>query len=213
LIPTLESYNPRFRDVIWRTSRSLAGDYEILSEVLDEAWKRCVVEETGEFVAFDEFALTQQPLGLQRNLVRRAMERLHPEEPDISYATLERASNFIADPEGHRRVSTDLTGGVHLLREGTLIYMVASNVNLPIERWPQMPDADNTIPLRIPSQINLSGGWKLNCERWNIASLALSSLRTIFGRGWMPMGFRMRWSYVSARRETASSRWGWMVMW
>ena len=63
LIPTLESYNPRFREVIWRTSRSLAGDYEILSEVLDEAWKRCVVEETAEFVAFDEFALTQQPLG------------------------------------------------------------------------------------------------------------------------------------------------------
>src|SRR5919108_3943031 len=58
LIPTLESYNPRFREVIWRTSRSLAADFEILSEVLDEAWKRCVVEETAEFVAFDEPTLT-----------------------------------------------------------------------------------------------------------------------------------------------------------
>jgi tRNA(Ile)-lysidine synthase len=177
LIPTLESYNPRFREVIWRTSRSLASDYEILSEVLDEAWKRCVVEETAEFAAFDESLLSQQPLGLQRNLVRRAMERLHPEDSDVSYATLERASNFIASQDGNRRVRTDLTGGVHLLREGTLIYIVASNVNLPVERWPQMPDASNTIPLKIPSQLNLSGGWKLSCERWNIPLLALEQAR------------------------------------
>src|SRR5215217_3783072 len=162
LLPTLESYNPRFREVIWRTSRSLAGDYEILSQVLDEAWKRCVVEATAEFVAFDEPTLTQQPLGLQRNLVRRALEYLHPEDPEVTYATLERAANFIADHHGYRRIRTDLRGGVHLLREGMLIYMVASNVTLPIERWPQMPDGSDTIPLKIPSQIPLSGGWKLN---------------------------------------------------
>src|SRR5512139_1887129 len=53
LIPTLESYNPRFREVIWRTSRSLASDYEILSSVLDESWKACVVQENVGFVAFD----------------------------------------------------------------------------------------------------------------------------------------------------------------
>jgi tRNA(Ile)-lysidine synthase len=177
LIPTLESYNPRFREVIWRTSRSLAGDYEILSDVLDGAWKECVVEETGEFVAFDESALTQQQIGLQRNLVRRAMERLHGQEPDVSYATLERASNFIADRDGTRRARTDLSGGVHLLREGSLIYVVASKVTLPIERWPQMPEGSDTLPLKVPSQISLAGGWKLSCERWNIASLALEQAR------------------------------------
>jgi tRNA(Ile)-lysidine synthase len=177
LIPTLESYNPRFREVIWRTSRSLTGDYEILAEVLDEAWKRCVVEETAEFVAFDESALSQQPLGLQRNMVRRAMERLHPQDSDVSYATLERASNFIAAVDGNRRVRTDLSGGVHLLREGALIYVVANQVTLPIERWPQMPESGDTLPLKIPTQIPLSGGWKLNCERWNIASLALEQAR------------------------------------
>ena len=178
LIPTLESYNPRFREVIWRTSRSLTGDHEVLAEVVEDAWKRCVEEETDEFVAFDESVLTQQPLGLQRNLIRRAMERLHPQDPDVSYATLERASNFIASHDGNRRVRTDLSGGVHLLREGALIYVVASKVTLPVERWPQMPDTSDNLPLKIPTQIPLSGGWKLNCERWNIASLALEQART-----------------------------------
>ena len=177
LIPTLESYNPRFREVIWRTSRSLAADHEILSQVLDEAWKACIVEENADFIAFDEAALVKQPVGLQRNLVRRAVERLHPGEMDVSYATLERASSFILDEDGKRRARTDLTGGVHLLREGALIYVVAGKVTLPIERWPQMPDDSNTISLQMPSQVSLSGGWKLNCERWNIASLALEQAR------------------------------------
>lgn len=178
LIPTLESYNPRFREVIWRTSRSLTGDHEVLAEVVEDAWKRCVEEETDEFVAFNQSVLTQQPLGLQRNLIRRAMEHLHPQDPDVSYATLERASNFIASQDGNRRVRTDLSGGVHLLREGPLIYVVASKVTLPVERWPQMPDTSDTLPLKIPTQVSLSGGWKLNCERWNIASLALEQART-----------------------------------
>src|ERR1051325_3801274 len=97
LIPTLETYNPRFREVIWRTSRSLAGDYEILAGILDEAWKVCVLQDTSGFVTFDSAALIQQPIGLQRNLIRRAVGRIHPDELDLNYATLERATSFISD--------------------------------------------------------------------------------------------------------------------
>jgi tRNA(Ile)-lysidine synthase len=177
LIPTLESYNQRFREVIWRTSRSLAGDYEILTTILDDAWKVCVVQENPGFITFESSALTKQPLGLQRNLVRRAIEFVHPDELDINYATLERATNFISDPEGGHPIRMDLTGGVHLLREGSLIYIAARNVTLPVERWPQMPDESNTISLKIPGSVKLAGGWKLNCERWNIASLATEQAR------------------------------------
>jgi tRNA(Ile)-lysidine synthase len=35
-----------------------------------------------------------------------------------------------------------------------------------------MPDDSNVILLNIPGTVKLSAGWKLNCERWNIASLA-----------------------------------------
>ena len=173
LIPTLESYNSRFREVLWRTSRSLAGDYEILSHVMDEAWKSCVVQESPGFVAFDSAALARHPAGLQRNLVRRAIEHIRPDEPDISYNTLERAAYFIT----HEDRRTDLTGGLHMVREGLFIYVVAGNVTLPIERWPQMPEATNIVPLNVPGQVALSGDWKLNCERWNIASLALEQAR------------------------------------
>lgn len=173
LIPTLESYNPRLREVLWRTSRSLAGDYEILAGVLDEAWKSCVVQEATDFITFEGASLAEQPLGLQRHLVRRAIERIQPDAADVSYATLERASSFISGPEENRRVRMDLSGGLDMLREGVLIYVVRGNVTLPIERWPQMPVESNTISLKIPCQVSLPGGWRLSCERWNIASLAL----------------------------------------
>jgi tRNA(Ile)-lysidine synthase len=177
LIPTLESYNQRFREVVWRRSLSLGADYEILASVLDDAWKVCVVQQTTGFITFDSSALTKQPLGLQRNLIRRAIEVVHPDELDINYATLERAANFISDPDGGHHIRLDLTGGVHLLREGSWIYIAAKNVTLPVERWPQMPDETNTISLQIPGSVKLSGGWKLNCERWNIASLATEQAR------------------------------------
>ena len=177
LIPTLESYNQRFREAIWRTSRSLAGDYEILVSILEEAWKVCVLQETSGFITFDSAALTGQPVALQRNLIRRAIEHVHPDELDINYGTLERATNFISDPDVTRHIRMDLTGGVHLLREASLIYIAARNVTLPVERWPQMPDQSNIISLDIPGTVKLSGGWKLNCERWNIASLATEQAR------------------------------------
>ncbi len=148
LIPSLESYNPRFREVVWRTSRSLAGDYEILSNVLDEAWKKCITQKSEGFIAFDLLALMEQPLGLQRNLIRRAIERLHPDEFDVSYTILERAAHFISNQDEHRRIRMDLIGGLHLLREGKLIYVVAGHITLPIERWPQMPNESATIPLK-----------------------------------------------------------------
>lgn len=171
LIPTLETYNPRFREAIWRTSRSLEGDHEILSKVLDEVWQTCVVQVKDGFVTFDADELARQPVGLQRNLVRRAIERIHPGELDLTYATLERASNFICEDPPQARM--DLLGGIHMLREGSLIYVVLGHITLPIERWPQMPKDSHTIPLKVPSQIPLLGGWKLSCELWNIASLAL----------------------------------------
>jgi len=47
LIPQLENYNPRFREAVLRTARSLTDDHSALSEVLDAAWIECVKSERG----------------------------------------------------------------------------------------------------------------------------------------------------------------------
>src|SRR5258706_3603111 len=178
LIPALESYNPRIREVIWRASRSLAGDHEIIVQAMDDAWKKCVVQENADFVTSDSSWLKKLPLGLQRNLIRRAIERIRPEDLDIGYAAFERAGHFINTATQHHHARLDLAGDLHLLHEGQLIYVVAGDATLPVERWPQMPDDSSTIALKIPGSVKLSGGWRLNCERWNIASLAMEQARS-----------------------------------
>jgi tRNA(Ile)-lysidine synthase len=176
LIPALESYNPRFKDAVWRTTHSLAGDHEILMNVVDTVWEKCVVQQAADFVSFDASSLTKHPLGLQRHLIRHAIDTIHPQGMDVSFATLERATKFINDP--NRRPRMDLAGGLHLLREGMLIYILENESDLFIERWPQMPDGNNAVSLKVPGSITLSGGWKLNCERWNMASLAMEQARS-----------------------------------
>ena len=176
LLPSLESYNPRFKDAVWRTTHSLAADHEIIMKVVDDAWGKCVVQQAVDFVSFDASALMKYSLGLQRHLIRHAIDKIHPQGMDVNFATLERATKYVNDP--NRRSRMDLAGGLHLLREGMLIYLLEDKSDLFIERWPQMPDGSNVVSLDVPGSVTLSGGWKLNCERWNMASLAMEQARS-----------------------------------
>ncbi|MBI4762428.1 MAG: tRNA lysidine(34) synthetase TilS [Chloroflexota bacterium] len=176
LIPILESYNPRFREVLKRTAHSLAADHEILLQVVESAWSESVVQQTDNFIAFDIPALTKQPLGLQRHLIRRSLELLRPDNLDVTFAALERAVHFINDPAHRSRM--ELGSDLHLLREGALVYLLTGDSDLPIERWPQLPEGQDVIPLPVPGVVSLAGGWKMTSERWNMASLAMDQARS-----------------------------------
>ena len=43
LIPTLETYNPKFREAVWRTVQSLNADYAILKETLNSDWNKSLI--------------------------------------------------------------------------------------------------------------------------------------------------------------------------
>jgi tRNA(Ile)-lysidine synthase len=174
LIPQLEAYNPRVREAIWRTARSLAGDYSALTEVLDATWRECVRWERKGLIAFDATLLCAYAPGLQRNLIRRALEQVIPEVADLRFSTLDNAATFLSS---RRYGRIDLTGGVRLFLEGTQAYVAGKGVKLPFERWPQMPRSETFLVLPIPGQIELSGGWLFSSEQWRIPALALENAR------------------------------------
>jgi hypothetical protein len=62
---------------------------------------------------------------------------------------------------------------VRLLLEGDLVYVASKAVQLPFERWPQMPHSVDSLALPVPGQLTLSGGWTFSCEQWRIPALAL----------------------------------------
>jgi tRNA(Ile)-lysidine synthase len=170
LIPQLETYNTRFREAVWRTAHSLADDYAALIEVVDATWNECVNSERTGMITFNAELLSTYAPGLQRNLIRRALEHIAPDITDLRFSTLDSAAEFLSTKRYGR---IDLTGGVRLLLEGDLVYVANKGVKLPFERWPQMPQSEDALMLPIPGQLNLSGGWLFSCEQWRIPALAL----------------------------------------
>jgi tRNA(Ile)-lysidine synthase len=166
LIPNLESYNPKFREAVLRMSQSLKGDYALLTEMLEVAWQESVVEADENFITFDSDLLSKYSLGLQRNLVKHAMQTLQP-EVDVSYSILERAANAINDPVHFSRM--DLKGGLRMFRESNHLYICTLDAELPFNLWPQFT---GTSPVSVPGQVELAGGWKFSCERWGMPVLA-----------------------------------------
>ncbi|MCJ7436095.1 MAG: tRNA lysidine(34) synthetase TilS, partial [Anaerolineales bacterium] len=169
LIPTLETYNPKFREAISRTSQSLTADHAFLTETVDAEWTECVVQHNPEYIIFDGEKLVTRSIGLRRNLVRRAISILRPSQ-DVNYAALERASTFISGPHGPTRV--DLKGGLRLFREASHFIIATSKAGLDIHKWPQMPVDKPVLQIVIPAQVDLSGGWKFTSERWRLPALA-----------------------------------------
>jgi tRNA(Ile)-lysidine synthase len=167
LIPNLESYNPKFRDAVLRMSQSLKGDFAFVMETLEAAWQETVTAMEEEVITFDSYLLSQRSLGLQRNLIKHAMQTLHP-DIEVNFSALERATNLIKD-SAHSSV-VDLKGGLRMLREANHVYICTLNAKLPFTLWPQMPGTA-PVPVSIPGQIALAGGWKLICERWHIPAL------------------------------------------
>ena len=168
LIPNLESYNPKFRETVLRMSQSLKGDYALLMEMLETAWQETVMDADQNSITFDSDLLSKCSLGLQRNLVKHAMQTLRP-AVDVNYSTLERAVHAINNPAHSSRV--DLKGGLRMFRESNHWYICTLDAELPFNLWPQLTGLVS-VQLSVPSQVELAGGWKFNCESWGMPILA-----------------------------------------
>ena len=167
LIPTLETYNPKFREAIARMSQSLKGDYGFIKEILESEWKDIALEMNADYIAFDSTRLTNASLGLRRNLLKHAMQILRP-NIDVSFSALERAMHMIDSTTSNHM---DLKGGLHLIRESNLIYLCTADAELPFDLYPQMP-SDQSIQVSLSNTVLLTGGWKFTAEPWRLPALA-----------------------------------------
>jgi tRNA(Ile)-lysidine synthase len=49
LIPYLQEYNPRIKEVLWRMSQTAVGDYDVIEDVTSAAWDRSQIAEGRRF--------------------------------------------------------------------------------------------------------------------------------------------------------------------
>jgi tRNA(Ile)-lysidine synthase len=199
LIPYLEGYNPQLREIIWRTAEILAGDEEALTLAANRAWGECILEEGDEFVAFKQLSLSDQPLGLKRRLLRKAIERLRPGLRDVDFNSVERALDFLIRPSRSRQM--DLGLGLRVLIEKERFYLAAWEADLPTRDWPQLPSGKR-FNLEIPGTLSLGEGWSLRAvvEQGEDIQVRIRANKNPF-QAWVDVGEATPTLHVRSRRS------------
>jgi tRNA(Ile)-lysidine synthase len=166
LIPTLETYNPQARELLWRTSQVVSGDHEVMEAGLSALWDRV-------YLASDENSITLRrtetlgfTAGQQRAVLRKAVKHLVPSLRDIGYELIESIRAYLMQPgETHQK---SLAGGIWLYLEAGRFYLTRDVEALPTCAWPQVNET-RELDVSADGAVELADGWRMVWERTETA--------------------------------------------
>ena len=90
VLPLLARHNPGVRDVLCRTAKVAAADYDLLREDMERAWTQ-VAHVSPTAVTFDLAGWRALPLALKRATLRQAIHQLRRHLRNINFVHVERA--------------------------------------------------------------------------------------------------------------------------
>ena len=213
LVPQLEKLNPGVRQRLWQMSDVLAEDEAVLEMLELSAWKGCLLDQAPGYAALDAKILRDQPVGLQRRLVRRAINLLRPGLRDIDYRMIEHAVRFLK--ESSRSGQTDLAAGLRLELEGERLWLATWEADLPGAGWPQ-------VELGVQLSLDCTGGGSFlpavgGCGRRSCLPVQIFTSKpgptpTHTKPGWTTHSLFYPSQYGLAGPVSASGRSGWAVI-
>jgi tRNA(Ile)-lysidine synthase len=159
LIPSLESYNPKIKDLICQTAFIMSEDYKIISSIIEKTWEECLFIQGPGYLALDIDRLQEQPLGVRRHIIRKAIAYHCPDLRDIDFKTIENVISFLANPT--RTFQRDLVSGLMVTIEQNILWLAKWETNLPELNWPTVPK-DAVLVFNPPCTNSLGNGWELN---------------------------------------------------
>lgn len=161
LIPFLEKYRPGIKEHILRLAQLVGDEDDLLSDLTHTAWQTCLLRQAEHYIELSLPCLSNQPLALQRRLMRRAAELLRPGLTDVTFDDIERAVIFIRQPPQTKQV--DWMAGLRLSVEGESLWLAGWEADLPLAHWPQLVPGQ-VFSLSVPGQVELPGGWLMQSE-------------------------------------------------
>ena len=161
LIPTLEEYNPNFKDLFWRMSETLLADRDLVEGLVDDIWDTLILEQSETHVALDLNIFRSISLGLKRRVLRKAIALLRPGLRDIGYEVIDHALLSISSPP--QSSQTDLVSGLFLLIEEDRFVIAEWDADIVRDDWPQLVQ-DALRNLSVPGKEQLSGGWIIEAK-------------------------------------------------
>lgn len=169
LLPLLETYNPQIRQVLSRTSRGLADEYDYLLTQGQVAWDRLLLEEKEGTLVFDRQGWAKLHPGLQRLLLRRAIQHLRTGLRNIDWEHIEPARRALLDKP---------PGTVITLPQGLSLYLAfdrfAIGASYPVPEMPKI--GEEPIKVAVPGSTTV-GNWRLVARMGSreMVALALSN--------------------------------------
>jgi tRNA(Ile)-lysidine synthase len=161
LIPGLESRNPGIKNTLLKSAASLAGDYELIRELVDQYWTQVMVAEGKDYLSFDLSLMRSSSVPLLRNTLRRAVDRLKPSNRDFDFDAVERGVTFIST---NYAVSSriDLVEGLQVFGIGNLLYVAYKDAKIPLNAYPQIRKSFEITPQQV---LDLGDGWLLRTRQ------------------------------------------------
>lgn len=144
LLPFLETYNPRIREVLRRSAEVMADDYAYLRERTLRTWKEVVQEEGAEHIALDLGRFLALPPSLQRGLLREAIRRLRRSLRNINWVHVERA--LWGARQGPTGTQITLATGLALTK-GYDVLWVGEEGSSPPSPWEEGPLLEGPLAL------------------------------------------------------------------
>jgi tRNA(Ile)-lysidine synthase len=161
LIPYLETYNPAVRKLIWRTAQVMRAEGELITGLVSSVWQACILIQGEGYLALDSQICSQQPLSVQRRILRMAIAKLRPGLRDIGFNAIEQGLEYLQPTNPYAEV--DLIAGLRLVSEPGKLWIAEWNVEIPTEDWPQV--VEESSELEIGGSLELKSGWRLSAER------------------------------------------------
>ncbi len=159
LLPLLETYNPNFKQGVWQASQAFAGDYEIISEVVDNAWEKACISE-GEPIILSAKVLQTLSDAVVRAMVRRAIFNLQSTLRDVGWVHAEAALQVIRS--GQTGAHCTLPGGLELAVYYDKVIIAEAGQAVPKRLLPQYHGDPR--PIFCSGMCELAEGWVLQCE-------------------------------------------------
>ncbi|HDN80776.1 MAG TPA: tRNA lysidine(34) synthetase TilS, partial [Chloroflexi bacterium] len=178
LIPYLESFNPRFKELVRRSARLFADDYDFLHQQLEAVWPQVVESEEDEGIVFSLPRWRELHPSMQRAVLREAVRRMRRGLRDINWIHIEDARRALLTKGAGTKVT--LPQGL-LLTIGYGIFFIGEEGFTPQEDVPllegyelpletpgvtKLPGTRWTVEVRILRRTELPSEWRTNPDPW-----------------------------------------------
>ncbi len=172
VLPYLSAINPNMKDRLCNLAEVVRADYELLQEFISVARDTLCVDCHPDAQIYHLDRWRDEPLAVQRSIIRHAVYELRPTLRDVSFTHIEQAVDVAQHGATGDRAT--LPHGLELIvGYDTVTIAHRGAYHLPEEKPWLTPQT--TLPLEVPGVTQIPGSWELHAQtatHWNLAAIA-----------------------------------------